>query len=73
MCVHHCPRVCARIICQANATAAYFKAASVLPAASFFNRTSRGFPDVAAQAVDYIVIANMLPEPVAGTSCMYGP
>jgi len=54
---------------QKDAIAMYLKTATNLPGASWFNGTSRGFPDVSAQSTGYLVIADGLPEPVAGTSC----
>ena len=54
---------------QKDAIATYLKTATNLPGASWFNGTSRGFPDVAAQSTGYLVIADGFPEPVAGTSC----
>lgn len=53
---------------QKDAVATYLKTAS-LPAASHFNATSRGFPDVSAQATNFDVINGGFTEPVAGTSC----
>ena len=61
----------ARPAFQTDAVAAYLKeAASTLPAATHWNQTgTRGFPDVAAQATNFIVINGGFAEPVAGTSC----
>jgi len=40
------------------------------PDSKLFNATGRGFPDISAQAVNFIVVSNLIPNPgVAGTSC----
>lgn len=39
------------------------------PDQSLFTQTGRGFPDISAQAIDYMVMAYGIPNPVAGTSC----
>jgi len=39
------------------------------PDHSLYTQFGRGFPDVSAQAIDYMVIVYGLPSPVAGTSC----
>lgn len=55
---------------QADVTLAYAELEdSDMPPASYFNKTGRGFPDIAAQAVEYPVVVNGLTTPVAGTSC----
>lgn len=55
---------------QENHVQAYFKTAgSSLPDSSKYNSTGNGFPDVAAQAEQFMVIWNGLDMPVAGTSC----
>ena len=33
------------------------------------NTNGRGFPDVSAQAIDFMVVADFIPMPVMGTSC----
>jgi len=53
---------------QKDAVATYLKTAT-LPAASHFNASSRGFPDVSAQATGFIVINGGGEQDVAGTSC----
>lgn len=53
---------------QKDAVANYLKTAS-LPASSHFNASSRGFPDVSAQATGFIVINGGMEQDVAGTSC----
>ena len=54
---------------QQDAVAEYLaNSTSPLPSASF-NRTGRGFPDVAAQATSFMVVSNLIPLPVDGTSC----
>jgi tripeptidyl-peptidase-1 len=41
-----------------------------LPPAAQWNRTGRGFPDIAAQAENFVVVVDGIPLPgVAGTSC----
>lgn len=46
-----------------------FLAGEGLPDPKLYSKTGRGFPDVSAQAVNYMVIAFGVPQPVAGTSC----
>lgn len=54
---------------QAEAVEAYLKSAGV-PPASRYNASGRGFPDISAQAMSFIVVANKIPLPgVSGTSC----
>ena len=54
---------------QKAAVATYLNSSAV-PKRSYFNATGRGFPDMAAQAVNFIVVADRIPNPgVAGTSC----
>ena len=41
-----------------------------VPSRELFNASGRGFPDISAQAVGFVVVSNLIPEPgVAGTSC----
>lgn len=48
----------------------YLATATGLPAPTYYNRTGRGYPDVSAQAWNYIIIVDLNPIPgVAGTSC----
>ena len=56
---------------QKDAAAKYLANASGnLPSLVHFNDTGRGFPDIAAQAVDFIVVQFGIPLPgVSGTSC----
>ena len=55
---------------QKDATSHYLSTATGVPPASYFNSTGRGFPDIAAQATGFTVVANAIPLPgVAGTSC----
>jgi len=43
---------------------------ATLPDPKYINSTAgRGFPDISAQAVNYIVVSLRIPLPVAGTSC----
>ena len=53
---------------QKEAVTKYLKTAT-LPAASHYNGTNRGFPDVSAQATNFLVINGGHTEGVAGTSC----
>lgn len=54
---------------QASAISTYLKTATGLPDAKLFNATGRGFPDVAAQAVNFVVVNGGIPLPgVSGTS-----
>jgi tripeptidyl-peptidase-1 len=39
------------------------------PDPSYYKATGRAFPDVSAQAIDYMVVYLGIPTPVAGTSC----
>ena len=55
---------------QKDATAKYLSSAKNLPDHSHFNDTGRGFPDIAAQAVDFVIVQFGIPLPgVSGTSC----
>ena len=55
---------------QKNATAHYLSSAKNLPDHKHFNDTGRGFPDIAAQDVDFIIVEFGIPLPgVSGTSC----
>eukprot|EP00954_Amorphochlora_amoebiformis_P004968 390685-Amorphochlora_amoeboformis.AAC.2 len=56
---------------QENAVAEFFNTVkkSDLPLSKYYNKTGAGFPDVAAQAVDFQVINGGQLLPVAGTSC----
>merc|ERR1712205_208011 len=54
---------------QKDAVEAYLSK-SGLPAKTKYNVTGRGFPDISAQAMSFIVVANRIPLPgVSGTSC----
>lgn len=56
---------------QAEAVSNYLKLmAGNLPDQSKWNSTGRAYPDVAAQAFNFIIVQNLIPLPgVAGTSC----
>jgi tripeptidyl-peptidase-1 len=57
---------------QADMVATYFKehSAKLPPKSVGYNITGRAYPDIAAQATDFTVVANRIPNPgVAGTSC----
>jgi len=47
----------------------YFSVATELPPPSRYNHSSIGFPDVAAQAEDFMVVIGGRAEGVSGTSC----
>jgi tripeptidyl-peptidase-1 len=54
---------------QEEAVATYLKNSKV-PATKFFNTSGRGFPDISAQAMSFMVVMNKIPLPgVSGTSC----
>jgi len=56
---------------QKDAIAKYFDAATkakVLPPNSYYNATSRGFPDVGAPSEAFWVVSYLIPSPVGGTS-----
>jgi len=48
---------------------AYLKSGVVLPPASYYNNTNRGFPDVAALGHDCLIYTQGQLESVGGTSC----
>lgn len=57
---------------QTDAVSAYLNSGSskLPPASRGYNVTGRAYPDIAAQATDFTVVANGIPNPgVAGTSC----
>eukprot|EP01084_Bolivina_argentea_P295414 508593_1 len=54
---------------QAAVTAYFTTAANKLPAQAKWNQTGRGYPDVAAQSVDFTIIDGGVPIGVSGTSC----
>ncbi|KNC49838.1 uncharacterized protein AMSG_11940 [Thecamonas trahens ATCC 50062] len=57
---------------QAAAVAHYLGSSGVkLPPASYYNATSRGFPDVAALSSGFSIVLDFVPLPgmIAGTSC----
>jgi tripeptidyl-peptidase-1 len=55
---------------QRSQVEGYLKTAPHLPAASYFNRTGRAYPDVSAQAWNFIIVVDTTVVPgVAGTSC----
>jgi len=54
---------------QDDAVKAYLQN-SKLPATKFFNSSGRAFPDIAAQAMSFVIVTNKVPLPgVSGTSC----
>lgn len=54
---------------QSVAVANYFKEARKLPDSSQYNATGRGYPDISAQSVDFIIVSSFGKEAVDGTSC----
>merc|ERR1712113_839756 len=54
---------------QKDVVEKYFKQTQGMPDASKFSPTGRGFPDVAAQSVNFMVVLDRIPYPVSGTSC----
>eukprot|EP00466_Bigelowiella_natans_P002287 jgi/Bigna1/91255/estExt_fgenesh1_pg.C_940038 len=55
---------------QKDAVSTYLSSAQDLPDQKYFNKTGRGFPDISAQATNFLVVATLIPTPgVAGTSC----
>ncbi len=56
---------------QKDAVASYLENGKDLPSPSRgYNKSGRAYPDIAAQASDFTVVANRIPNPgVAGTSC----
>ena len=57
---------------QANATASYIALSASnadMPPASYYNAGGRGFPDIAAAAINFPVIVGGRQQSVAGTSC----
>jgi len=54
---------------QKDAVQNYLKQTQGMPDSSKFSSTGRGFPDVAAQSVNFMVVLDRLPYPVSGTSC----
>ena len=54
---------------QTQAVEHFFQTASKLPASKMYNRTGRGYPDVSAMAMDFMVVVDFVPMPVDGTSC----
>ncbi|TSN67128.1 Tripeptidyl-peptidase 1 [Bagarius yarrelli] len=54
---------------QVSAVSAFLKGAQPLPPESYFNRTGRAYPDMAALSDNYWVVTNLVPIPwVSGTS-----
>ena len=55
---------------QADAVKTFFATSTVLPDAAYYNKTGRGYPDVAAQSEMFVVVQDTIPLPgVGGTSC----
>lgn len=54
---------------QSDAVSYYLSNANDLPDSSKYNASGRGYPDIAAQSVDYEIIVNGKSEAVSGTSC----
>jgi len=54
---------------QTKAVATYLSTASHLPSSSLYNISGAGFPDVAFQAENFLVVFRSVTVPVSGTSC----
>jgi tripeptidyl-peptidase-1 len=54
---------------QSTAVQYYLSNANGLPDSKDYNSSGRGFPDIAAQSVDYEIMVNGRLEGVSGTSC----
>jgi len=55
---------------QAAAVANFLNTSQTLPPSTFYNGTSRAYPDVSAASQGFWVVCNLIPNPgVAGTSC----
>mmetsp|Transcript_51888 Transcript_51888/g.82776 ORF Transcript_51888/g.82776 Transcript_51888/m.82776 type:complete len:597 (+) Transcript_51888:27-1817(+) len=54
---------------QQDAVAYYLSNENSLPDSSQYNASGRGFPDIAAQSVDFEIFVNGKTEAVSGTSC----
>jgi len=54
---------------QTSVVANYFKVASSLPPTGRYNHTGAGFPDISAQAIDFVIVLHGTPVGVSGTSC----
>jgi len=53
---------------QKTAVAHYFSTAKNIPSSSYYNSTSRAYPDIAAFATNYQVVVNNRTQSVGGTS-----
>lgn len=54
---------------KVNTVNEYLKAGQKLPPESYFNRSGRAYPDMAALSDNYWVVTNLVPIPwVSGTS-----
>lgn len=54
---------------QAAAVSHYLSTAKHLPPQQQWNRTGRAYPDVAAFSTGFMVVTDLIPQPVDGTSC----
>mmetsp|Transcript_18496 Transcript_18496/g.50951 ORF Transcript_18496/g.50951 Transcript_18496/m.50951 type:complete len:573 (-) Transcript_18496:115-1833(-) len=54
---------------QKDVVGKYLSQSTGMPDASKYSSAGRAFPDVAAQAVNFMVILDRVPYPVSGTSC----
>jgi len=54
---------------QTSAVNTYLTTANGLPDKTKYNATGRGFPDIAAQSVDFVIVVDGRDEGVSGTSC----
>lgn len=54
---------------QTDVVAQYLTNVDGMPDSSKYQSTGRAFPDIAAQSANFMVILDMIPYPVSGTSC----
>jgi tripeptidyl-peptidase-1 len=54
---------------QKDAVEKFLQNTEGMPDPSKYRSTGRGFPDIAAQSKNFMVVLDMLPNPVDGTSC----
>lgn len=54
---------------QISAVDHFFSTAKDIPAAKLYNRSGRAYPDVSAMAINFMVVVDLIPQPVEGTSC----
>jgi len=54
---------------QSTAVASYLKTNTKLPGSKYYNASGRGYPDISAQSVDFVIMVEGELEAVDGTSC----